>query len=125
MEQREQAQEQDSEQLIERVAALDIGKALLVCFTRVPGENGKRVQQVKVVPPEGRSPTGEIAQRLVLSERTQETHRVAVQHRQLAVLPVLNAAAQKRRRRALASLSAFATGRLTRAVTSRRSDLWG
>ena len=41
-----QDQVQDSEQLIERVAALDIGKAMLVCCTRVPGENGKRLQQV-------------------------------------------------------------------------------
>jgi len=46
VEQREQVQEQDSEQLIERVAALDIGKAMLVCCTRVPGENGRRLQQV-------------------------------------------------------------------------------
>jgi transposase len=42
----QQEQEQDGEQLIERVAALDIGKATLVCCTRVPGENGKRLQQV-------------------------------------------------------------------------------
>lgn len=41
-----QEQVQDSEQLIERVAALDIGKATLVCCTRVPGEQGRRVQQV-------------------------------------------------------------------------------
>ncbi len=39
-------QVQDSEQLIERVAALDIGKATLVCCTRVPGEQGRRVQTV-------------------------------------------------------------------------------
>ena len=29
---------QDTEELIERVAALDIGKAELVCCVRVPGE---------------------------------------------------------------------------------------
>jgi len=48
VEQREQEQQrqQDSEQLIERVAALDIGEAMLVSCTRVPGENGKRLQQV-------------------------------------------------------------------------------
>ncbi len=46
MQELEQVEEQDSEQLIERVAALDIGKATLVCCVRVPGENGKRVQQV-------------------------------------------------------------------------------
>lgn len=37
---------QDDQQLIERVAALDIGKATLTCCVRVPGENGKRVQEV-------------------------------------------------------------------------------
>jgi hypothetical protein len=30
----------DDEQIIERVAALDIGKAELVCCVRVPGEGG-------------------------------------------------------------------------------------
>jgi transposase len=40
---------QDSEELIERVAALDIGKAELVCCVRVPGtgQPGKRRQEVK------------------------------------------------------------------------------
>jgi transposase len=37
---------QDTEELIERVAALDIGKAELVCCIRVPGE-GKRLQEVR------------------------------------------------------------------------------
>jgi transposase len=36
----------DTEELIERVAALDIGKAELVCCIRVPGE-GKRLQEVR------------------------------------------------------------------------------
>ena len=36
----------DSEQLIARVAALDIGKAQLVCCVRVPGKGGKRLQEV-------------------------------------------------------------------------------
>jgi transposase len=36
----------DTEQLIQRVAALDIGKAELVCCIRVPGE-GKRLQEVR------------------------------------------------------------------------------
>jgi hypothetical protein len=36
---------QDNEEIIERVAALDIGKAELVCRVRAPGEDrpGKRV----------------------------------------------------------------------------------
>jgi transposase len=38
----------DDQQIIKRVAALDIGKATLVCCIRVPGANsGKRVQEVQ------------------------------------------------------------------------------
>jgi transposase len=39
----------DSEELIQRVAALDIGKAQLVCCVRVPSpdQSGKRLQEVK------------------------------------------------------------------------------
>jgi transposase len=36
----------DSEELIQRVAALDIGKAELTCCVRVPGKGGKRLQEV-------------------------------------------------------------------------------
>ena len=41
---------QDTEELIGRVAALDIGKAELVCCVRVPSTDqpGKRLQEVKV-----------------------------------------------------------------------------
>jgi transposase len=35
-----------TEEIIERVAALDIGKAELVCCVRVPGKAGKRLQEV-------------------------------------------------------------------------------
>jgi hypothetical protein len=40
---------QDDEQIIARVAALDIGKAELVCCVRVPHEDrpGRRLQEVK------------------------------------------------------------------------------
>ncbi len=40
---------QDTEELIERVAALDIGKAELVCCIRVPGagKRGRRLQEVR------------------------------------------------------------------------------
>jgi transposase len=38
---------QDTEEIIGRVAALDIGKAELVCCVRVPGKGGKRLQEVK------------------------------------------------------------------------------
>jgi transposase len=36
----------DSQEVIQRVAALDIGKAELVCCVRVPGKAGKRLQEV-------------------------------------------------------------------------------
>lgn len=41
-------QSQDNEEIIERVAALDIGKAGLVCCARVPDEDrpGRRLQEV-------------------------------------------------------------------------------
>jgi hypothetical protein len=39
---------QDNEEIIARVAALDIGKAELVCCARVPSEDkpGRRMQEV-------------------------------------------------------------------------------
>jgi transposase len=43
----------DSDQIIQRVAALDIGKAELTCCVRVPGQgsSGRRLQ-------DGNTPTG-------------------------------------------------------------------
>jgi len=43
---------QDNEEIIERVAALDIGKAELVCRVRVPDEDhpGRRLQEVQAYP---------------------------------------------------------------------------
>ena len=40
---------QDNEEIIERVAALDIGKAELMCCVRVPDEDrpGRRLQEVE------------------------------------------------------------------------------
>ena len=51
---------QDNEELIERVAALDIGKAELMCCVRVPGEDhhGKRLQEVQAYPTMTRSLLG-------------------------------------------------------------------
>ncbi len=40
------AESQDEEQIIERVAALDIGKAEVVCCVRLPGTGRRRVQEV-------------------------------------------------------------------------------
>ena len=43
---------QDNEEIIERVAALDIGKAELMCCARVPDEGhpGRRLQEVQAYP---------------------------------------------------------------------------
>jgi transposase len=40
------AEAQDNEEIIPRVAALDVGKAELVCCLRVPGQGRKRLQEV-------------------------------------------------------------------------------
>jgi transposase len=40
------AEAQDNEEIIQRVAGLDVGKAELVCCVRVPGEGRKRLQEV-------------------------------------------------------------------------------
>ena len=57
----------DSEELIARVAALDIGKAELVCCIRVPGagQRGRRLQEVRTYPTMTRS-------LLVLADRLSE-----------------------------------------------------
>src|SRR4051794_41897431 len=39
--------ETDEPEVIERVAALDIGKAEVVCCARVPGPAGRRMQEVR------------------------------------------------------------------------------
>src|SRR4051794_41977547 len=39
--------ETDEPEIIERVAALDIGKAEVVCCARVPGPGGRRMQEVR------------------------------------------------------------------------------
>ncbi len=39
-------QTQDEQEIIQRIAALDIGKATLTCCVRVPGAGGRRVQEV-------------------------------------------------------------------------------
>jgi len=40
---------QEAEELIQRVAALDVGKAELTCWVRVPGQGraGRRLQEVR------------------------------------------------------------------------------
>jgi len=48
---------QDSDQIIQRVAALDVGKAELTCCVRVPGQggSGRRLQEVRTYPTMTRS----------------------------------------------------------------------
>jgi transposase len=58
------AESQDEEQIIARVAALDIGKAELVCCVRVPGAERKRLQEVSTHSTMTRSVT-ELANHLV------------------------------------------------------------
>jgi transposase len=58
------AESEDEEQIIARVAALDIGKAELVCCVRVPGAGSKRLQEVSTHSTMTRSLT-ELANHLV------------------------------------------------------------
>jgi transposase len=41
--------ETDEPEIVERVAALDIGKAEVVCCARIPGPDGRRMQEVRTV----------------------------------------------------------------------------
>src|SRR4051794_1475077 len=41
--------ETDEPEVIERVAALDVGKAEVVCGARVPGPGGQRMQEVRTI----------------------------------------------------------------------------
>src|SRR3712207_9324222 len=41
--------ETDETEVIERVAALDVSKAEVVCCARVPGPGGRRMQEVRTV----------------------------------------------------------------------------
>ena len=51
------AETQETEEIIEQVAALDVGKAELVCCVRVPheGRAGRRLQEVQAYPAMTRS----------------------------------------------------------------------
>ena len=41
--------ETDEPEVIERVAALDVGKAEVVCCVRIPGPGGQRMQEVRTI----------------------------------------------------------------------------
>jgi transposase len=83
----------DEEQIISRVAALDIGKAELVCCVRVPAENGsgKRLQEVSTHSTMTRSLT-ELANHLVelrvervVMEATSDYWKPVVRHEALEI----------------------------------------
>lgn len=40
---------QDEPEIVQRVAALDIGKAEVVCCVRIPGPGGRRIQEVRTL----------------------------------------------------------------------------
>jgi hypothetical protein len=52
------AEAQDSEEIIQRIAAVDVGKAELMCCVGIPGERGKRLQEVRPYPTMTRSLLG-------------------------------------------------------------------
>jgi len=79
---------QDNEEIIARVAALDIGKAELVCCVRVPDEGrpGRRLQEVETYPAMTRPLLG-MADRLrclgvtrVVMEATSDYWKPVVRH---------------------------------------------
>ena len=41
--------ETDEPEIVERIAALDVGKAEVVCRARMPGPGGQRMQEVRTV----------------------------------------------------------------------------
>jgi transposase len=78
----------DTEEIIQRVAALDIGKAELVCCIRVPGEGkrGKRLQEVRTYQTMTRSllvladRLGELGVTRVVMEATSDYWKAPVRH---------------------------------------------
>jgi len=78
----------DNDQIIQRVAALDIGKAELVCCVRVPHPDrpGKRLQEVGSYPTMTRSllvlvdRLGELGVTRVVMEATSDYWRSPVRH---------------------------------------------
>ena len=78
----------DSEELIGRVAALDIGKAELVCCVRVPSPDrpGKRLQEVRTYPTMTRSllamadRLAELGVSRVVMEATSDYWKAPVRH---------------------------------------------
>ena len=82
---------QDNEEIIARVAALDIGKAELVCCVRVPGPATRRLQEVSTHSTMTRSLT-ELANHLVelriervVMEATSDYWKPVVRHEALEI----------------------------------------
>lgn len=84
-------QTQETEEIIARVAALDIGKAELVCCIRVPGQRraGRRMQEVSTYSTMTRSLLGmtdrlrELGVERVVMEATSDYWKAPVRHEAL------------------------------------------
>jgi transposase len=98
---------QDTQELIERVAALAIGKAELVCCIRVPGEGkrGRRLQEVRTYTTMTRSllvladRLGELGVTRVVMEATSDYWKAPVRHE----VPRVRAEVKGLRRRPVAA----------------------
>jgi hypothetical protein len=79
---------QETEEIIERVAALDVGKAELTCCVRVPGQggSGRRLQEVRTYQTMTRcllvmvERLGELGVTRVVMEATSDYWRPVVRH---------------------------------------------
>lgn len=80
---------QDGEKIIERVAALDTGKAELACCARVPDENrpGRRLQEAETYPTMTRALPG-MAGRLACLGVTQVVMEATFGLPEAGVLPI-------------------------------------
>jgi transposase len=98
---------QETEELIERVAALDVGKAELTCCVRVPPAqgSGRRLQEVKTYPTMTRSllamadRLAELGVTRVVMEATSDYWKAPVRHE----VPRVRAEVKGLRRRPVAA----------------------
>jgi transposase len=98
---------QETEELIERVAALDVGKAELTCCVRVPAAqgSGRRLQEVKTYPTMTRSllvladRLAELGVTRVVMEATSDYWKAPVRHE----VPRVRAEVKGLRRRPVAA----------------------
>jgi transposase len=98
---------QETEEIIQRVAALDVGKAELTCCVRVPGQggSGRRLQEVRVYQTMTRwllvmaDRLGELGVTRVVMEATSDYWKGVVRHE----VPRIRAEVKGLRRRPVAA----------------------